>query len=153
MAVLGLLALQFATSMNLEQVVLKNKIEVESLTAKLESKQSVIDAQALEIESLRKKTALTATVTAYSAEVKQCDSDPRVAASLKKVRPGTVAVSRDLFAKGWTFGRKIYIEGHGIYEINDLMHKRKKKSIDVFIGDTKAAKNFGVKNVTVSLIM
>ena len=43
---------------------------------------------------------------------------------MRKVRQGTIAVSRDLFDQGWVFGRKVRIEGLGIFEINDLMNKR-----------------------------
>jgi len=85
-------------------------------------------------------------VTAYTASEDECDSDPEVTASLRRPRPGgTVAVSRDLFYSGWVFGKKVYIEGVGIYEINDLMNARHNCRVDVFMGTKKQAWAFGTK--------
>ena len=104
-------------------------------------------------EALKPNNVVKATITAYSATESECDSDPTITASMRKVRPGTVAVSRDLFNKGWTFGGKIYIKSLGVYEINDLMHERYKNRVDVFIGDTVKARKFGVKkDVIVALL-
>jgi 3D (Asp-Asp-Asp) domain-containing protein len=66
---------------------------------------------------------------------------------------GTVAVSRDLFQQGWVFGRQIYIEGHGVYTIQDLMNARWENRIDIVLGSSKAAIQFGKKlDVTVALL-
>lgn len=94
----------------------------------------------------------TVTVTAYNADPAQTDSDPDVAASMRHVRPGTIAVSRDLFDKGWVFGRKVRIEGLGIFEINDLMAVRHDKSIDVFIGSNQACVAFGKRRTRAALL-
>lgn len=92
------------------------------------------------------------TVTAYNADPAQTDSDPEIAASMRRVRPGTIAVSRDLFNKGWVFGRKVRIEGLGIYEINDLMAARHDKAIDVFIGCNQRALAFGKRRAHAALL-
>ncbi len=92
------------------------------------------------------------TVTAYNPTPEQTDGDPLMAASMRKVRPGTVAVSRDLFDQGWVFGKKVRIEGLGIFEINDLMHPRMTKRVDVFMWDEKQAQAFGKKRVKVALL-
>ncbi|MGE4265709.1 MAG: hypothetical protein AB7E46_14695 [Desulfovibrio sp.] len=92
------------------------------------------------------------TVTAYNADPAQTDSDPEIAASMRRVRPGTIAVSRDLFNKGWVFGRKVRIEGLGIYEINDLMAARHDKAIDVFIGCNQRAQAFGKRRAQAALL-
>jgi len=92
------------------------------------------------------------TVTAYTPRRQECDSDPLITASMRKVQAGTVAVSRDLFERGWVFGRKIYLKGLGIYEIRDLMNKRFTKRIDVFFWDHHDAQKFGKKNTTAALI-
>ncbi len=96
--------------------------------------------------------ALKVTVTAYNPEAGQTDSDPLIAASMRKVREGTVAVSRDLFDQGWVFGKKIRIEGLGIFEINDLMNKRYKKRVDVFMWDKGQAKAFGKRIFKAALL-
>lgn len=92
------------------------------------------------------------TVTAYNPVAEQCDSDPLIAASMRKVREGTVAVSRDLFDQGWVFGKKIRIEGLGIFEINDLMNKRFTKRVDVFMWDEAQARQFGKRTIKAALL-
>src|SRR5690606_12203241 len=48
------------------------------------------------------------TLTAYTARSRECDETPHVTAMMVKPRPGrTIAVSRDLFDDGWTFGRSV----------------------------------------------
>ena len=69
-----------------------------------------------------------------------------------KVRPGIIAVSRDLFDQGWVFGKKVYIKGHGVYEIADLMSKRYTDRMDIFFPETKDARQFGIKQMTVALL-
>lgn len=108
---------------------------------------------AKEIAALKKSLASKkVTVTAYSASKAECDSDPKITASMSKLRPGVVAVSRDLFNHGWVFGKRVYIEGHGIYEIVDLMNKKHKNRIDVYIGHKKKAEKFGKRELTVALL-
>lgn len=106
-----------------------------------------------------KKTHVFATVTAYNAEVGQTDSTPTITAFGTKVKHRTIAVSRDLHKKGWTVGKKVVINGDvpdkykGVYVINDLMNKRYKRSIDIFMWKKREAKKFGRNHdVSVTLI-
>lgn len=92
------------------------------------------------------------TITAYSPTKIETDDTPLITASMNKVRHGIVAVSRDLFEQGWTFGKKVYIEGLGIFTIDDLMNKRFKNRVDVFMWDSKKALKFGKKERTVALL-
>lgn len=92
------------------------------------------------------------TVTAYNPTTDQCDADPLIAASMRKVRSGTIAVSRDLFDQGWVFGRKVRIEGLGIFEINDLMNKRFTQRIDIFMWDENQARQFGHRTIKAALL-
>jgi 3D (Asp-Asp-Asp) domain-containing protein len=71
---------------------------------------------------------------------------------MRKVKPGTIAVSRDLFDEGWVFGRKVRIEGLGIYEINDLMSAKYEERIDVFMWSRANARRFGKRQVKASLL-
>jgi len=100
----------------------------------------------------RMKRAKDVTITAYTPTKRECDNDPLVTASMRKVRLGTVAVSRDLFAEGWVFGMKIYIWGHGIFEINDLMNARYLDRVDIFMWDKAKAKKFGKRRAKVALL-
>lgn len=93
------------------------------------------------------------TVTAYSPRRIETDSSPFINAAMKKVREGDIAVSRDLLEAGWVFGKKVWVEGHGIYTIMDLMHERKTKQVDIFMMKTFKARKFGVKkDVVVALL-
>jgi 3D (Asp-Asp-Asp) domain-containing protein len=83
-------------------------------------------------------------VSAYSGSKAECDEDPHITASTDPPRPGTVAVSRDLFNMGWTFGKRVYLKGLGPYIINDVMNQRYQMRVDVFMDHTRAAKEFGV---------
>jgi 3D (Asp-Asp-Asp) domain-containing protein len=91
-------------------------------------------------------------VSAYSASKAECDDDPQIAASMQPPRPGTAAVSRDLFDMGWTFGKRIYLKGVGSYIINDVMHHRYQMRVDVFIDHKRAAREFGVRTTEAMLL-
>jgi len=114
-------------------------------------KQLVEEARLLQ-KAMNMSPVRTVTVTAYNPTTDQCDADPLIAASMRKVRSGTIAVSRDLFDQGWVFGRKVRIEGYGIFEINDLMNKRFTQRIDIFMWDEGQARNFGKKNIKAALL-
>jgi 3D (Asp-Asp-Asp) domain-containing protein len=116
------------------------------------SKRALALTQALQAKLMENKQVRTVTVTAYNPSEDQCDADPYVAASMRRVRPGTVAVSRDLFDQGWVFGKKIRIEGLGIFEINDLMNKRFTDRVDVFMWDEAEAVRFGAKTARAALL-
>lgn len=111
----------------------------------------VSDPEYLSRLEAQHRPVATVTVTAYNADPAQTDSDPEIAASMRRVRPGTIAVSRDLFNKGWVFGRKVRLEGLGIFEINDLMNARHSKAIDIFLAGGDAMQ-FGKRRTTAALL-
>lgn len=102
------------------------------------------------IAGVRPRRVLT--ITAYSSTEGETDDTPNINASNRPVRPGTVAVSRDLFAKGWSFGKKVYIRNMGVFTIEDLMHQRKRNQLDVFMVNGDRAQRFGVRSLEVYLI-
>lgn len=61
----------------------------------------------------------------------------------------TCAVSRDL---RHLLGKVIHIEGVGKRRVNDLMNKRWRRAIDVYMATTGAAKEFGRRSVVVKVI-
>ena len=87
-------------------------------------------------------TKITVDVTAYSPTKRETDSTPFTTASNKRVKEGYIAISRDLEAH-LSFGDKVFIEGLGIFEVQDRMNRRWKHRIDLFFFDTKKAINFG----------
>lgn len=95
-------------------------------------------------------TNLNMTVTAYTASRDECNGDPANTATMSKPVPGyTVAVSRD---KLYLLGRKIWVEGMGVYEVTDLMNKRFENRIDILVGSKETAKEFGVQERRVVLL-
>lgn len=83
------------------------------------------------------------TLTGYSGTRDQTNSNPNRTALMESPVVGwTVAVSQDL--KRY-LGNRIYISGHGVFRVNDLMNKRYKKRIDLFVKDRKTAIEFGKK--------
>ena len=115
-------------------------------------KQDVVQNATVEEKKVSVNAARWVDCTAYTASTDECDGDPTITASMTKVRPGIIAVSRDLFDQGFVFGKKVYIHGLGIYTIADLMNKRYINRIDVFLGTKKAAKEFGLKQMKISLL-
>lgn len=84
------------------------------------------------------------TLTAYSSSTLECDDDPHLTASSVPVRRGTIAVSRDLMTElGLAFGQKVLIPGYGIFEVQDLMHSRWRRMVDIWYDDRDAALLFG----------
>lgn len=94
-------------------------------------------------------------VTCYQPVVAQCNSNPMITAdgsriNMNQLKAGQVkwcAVSRDLL-KHYPYGSKIYIEGHGWYEVHDTCNKRFTNLVDILIHPTH--KGFCKKDVTIS---
>lgn len=89
------------------------------------------------------------TITAYSPRTKETDNTPNQTALMTKPIPGgTCAVSRDLIH---LLGKKIYIEGYGVFVVTDVMNKRWEYRIDLCM-NTQAAKKFGKQVADVVLL-
>ena len=112
-----------------------------------------VNQQAKNIQRLQDRHPVRKlTVTAYTASRNETDSTPQITAAITKVKPYDVAVSRDLFWRGWAFGKKIYIEGHGVFRIVDLMNPRYRERVDIYLGTKKAARKFGKRELLVALL-
>ncbi len=83
-------------------------------------------------------------VTAYSSDKRQCDKDPYTGAWNNRVKPGMVAVSRDLEKFGITNGTPVIINGKE-YTVLDRMHKRKRKHLDIWMPRQEMAEKWGVQ--------
>jgi len=103
---------------------------------------------------------LLVTATIYHATPEQTDSTPHITASNKIIDLGNplkhrwIAVSRDLEAKGLTFGVRVCVTGagnlDGIWTVQDRMHHRWTNRIDFLVNeDLKSGK---WKNVRVEII-
>jgi len=104
--------------------------------------------EALERAKYRMRTQrfIPVVVTAYNPVASQTDSTPEITASNKRVRPGIVALSRDIEEEfGFRFGDPVFIVGLGFFVFEDRMHKRWTRRVDILTLSRKAAKTFGVK--------
>ena len=101
------------------------------------------------------KKCIAATVTAYTPSPRE-NGGPGTKSGTAlgtPIRPGIVAVSRDLLRSGWDFGDKIHIEGLGVFIIEDTMHQRFRRTIDVAVPDMTAARKIGVlRDIAVTLL-
>lgn len=90
-------------------------------------------------------------VTAYNSDPNQTDSTPFFAAWGNEVYDGMIAVSRDLEQLGLKRGTKLLIDGEE-YTIDDRMHKRKKKQLDIWMENIEDAEIWGVQEKEIVII-
>lgn len=98
----------------------------------------------------RPDKVMKAVITAYTSTVDQCDDDPFIAASGKRVYDGMIA------ANGLPFGTKIKIPslyGDKVFTVHDRMNARYGYGrMDIWMDTTRAeARKFGVKRVEVEI--
>ena len=72
-----------------------------------------------------------------------------ITATGDKPAPGTIAVSRDMLNNGWEYGDTVEVDGLGCFVIKDVMHKRKRKSVDIYVRNKKQAREFGRQEKTI----
>ena len=100
--------------------------------------------------------SISVIVTAYSSTVDQTDSTPFLTSTQERVRPGIVAVSRDLLSTELPYGtqiRIIHIEEDPyrcgawnvdtILEVQDTMHRRKRNQVDIWVPSRAEAIQWG----------
>lgn len=92
----------------------------------------------------------TVQASAYTTAVDETNADNgNTALGTTPTVGRTVAVSRDL--QHW-LGAWIYIEGRGVYRVEDLMNARWENKIDILMPTKDQAFKFGVRELEVSLI-
>lgn len=88
--------------------------------------------------------------TAYSSTVDQCDGDPFTTANGTKVRDGIIAMN------GVKFGTKVRIPSHygtKVFTVTDRMNaKWGNKRIDIWMPTRDAAKQWGIRTVTIEIL-
>jgi len=106
-------------------------------------------------KNLHPKKTITATVTAYTPAPRENLGRGRKSGTAigTAIRPGIVAVSRDLLQSGWDFGDRVHIKGLGVFIIEDTMHQRFRRTIDVAVPDLAAARKIGsLRRIEVTLL-
>jgi len=101
-----------------------------------------VERTQVHVITVQKPLAKRVLVTAYSLDRRQCDNDPEHTALMTTPVPGrTCAVSRSLARCGW-LGRKIWIEGLGVWIAEDVMSEKwKDDRVDLLLSH-KEAKRF-----------
>jgi 3D (Asp-Asp-Asp) domain-containing protein len=98
----------------------------------------------------------TMTVTSYRSVPSQTDSSPWITSIGERVHPHGVAVSRDLLKKNGgplNYGDTIYVQGYGFKVVNDVMHKRYKRHIDLWVSTYSQEHRIGVRTKDIWLII
>lgn len=114
-----------------------------------------------------KQETVYVTATAYSSDENQTDSRPFETASGTRVRPGIVALSRDLL-RLYPHGSKVRVEHvmpdsrrcgriaqrtkHKTFTVQDTMNARWTRKIDFWVQSAQEAREFGVCRIQVTLI-
>jgi 3D (Asp-Asp-Asp) domain-containing protein len=94
--------------------------------------------------------------TGYSSSVRETDDTPFITASNTRTRPGVVALSRDMLRRHnpnapFSFGDVIHVSGIGDLHVEDSMHWRWRRRIDIWFPSSDAAWHFGKREVTISM--
>ncbi|MFC4427512.1 hypothetical protein [Deinococcus navajonensis] len=97
--------------------------------------------------------------TAYNSLPGQTDGSPFITATGTRVRPGVVALSRDLL-RLFPYGSKIMIEDLSgrynfkgrVFVVEDTMAARKTNSLDIWMGTRTEAINFGARQLRITAV-
>ncbi len=99
--------------------------------------------------------SISATITAYTPDPRE-NGGPGTKSETAigtPIRSGIVAVSRDLLRSGWDYGSKVHIKGLGVFIIEDTMHQRFRRTIDVAVPNLAAAQKIGkMRDIEVTLL-
>jgi len=95
------------------------------------------------------------TVTGYSSSRRETDSTPHLTASMTRVRPGCLALSRDLlrtFTPGapFDFGDWVVIPGAGVFVVEDTMNRRWKRRADIWFPTRREALRWGKRSLSIA---
>lgn len=95
--------------------------------------------------------------TAYSSDVGQTDSSPFVTATGSRVRPGVIALSRDLL-RTFPYGSRVTLQDSAgilngrVFIVEDTMNARLRNTIDVWMGSRSQAYQWGRRTVTITAV-
>ncbi|MFO7702314.1 MAG: hypothetical protein R6V37_04910 [Psychroflexus maritimus] len=153
--IIGLLLLSLTLSAVLIGIIKHDNKIIKEYQTYIIKYEKIIEAYKWEIENIKDKKIMdfyvidNATVTAYSPSPEETDSTPNQTAIMETPVIGyTCAVSRDL---KYLLGKRIYIEGLGVFEVNDVMHKRYEKRVDLCMYKGNAIE-FGKQNHNIVII-
>jgi 3D (Asp-Asp-Asp) domain-containing protein len=96
-------------------------------------------------------------ITGYSSTVEETDSTPFLTASMTSVRPGIIALSRDLIRRynpsaPFRFGDRVHVEGIGVFTVEDTMNERWERRADIWFPSAEEARRWGRRTLAISLV-
>ena len=101
-------------------------------------------------------TSLKVKASAYNSTEAQTDDSPNQGAWGDLIIPGMtiIAVSPDLIEAGLIRGAKVRIQGvDGTWTVLDRTGSHHKNRIDIYMGiDVEAAKEWGIKDITITVL-
>lgn len=108
---------------------------------------------------IRRGRSVIALSTAYNSLPNQTDSTPFITATGTRTRPGVVAMSRDML-RIFPYGTRVMIEDLSgrynfkgrVFVVEDTMHARKVKQVDVWMASYRSAINYGRRTVRITAI-
>lgn len=94
--------------------------------------------------------------TGYSSTVWETDDTPFITASNTRTRPGVIAMSRDLLQRynpqaPFKFGDVVHISGYGDFMVEDSMHWRWRRRVDIWFPSRQKAWQFGKQSITLTM--
>jgi 3D (Asp-Asp-Asp) domain-containing protein len=109
----------------------------------------------LPIERGRQLAFRPIVVTGYTSCPRETDSTPHVTASLTRVRPGCLALSRDLlrtFTPGapFDFGDWVVLAGVGVFVVEDTMNARWRNRADIWFQERRMALRWGRRRALIA---
>jgi 3D (Asp-Asp-Asp) domain-containing protein len=113
----------------------------------------------------------TLRATAYNSLESQTDATPFITATGARTKFGIIAVSRDMLVQDIPYGSLVRIrdlgnyyngrgagqyqsllDGHGLFIVEDTMHQRKQRQVDVWFPELRSAQQWGIRRVEVEVI-
>ena len=107
--------------------------------------------------SQKRAVSRTVKATAYNSEVGQTDSSPFVTATGTRVRPGVIALSRDLL-RIFPYGSRVTIRDSAgqltgrVFLVEDTMNVRMVNTIDIWMPSRAQALRWGSRTVTITAL-
>ncbi len=132
----------------------RNRLEgdIRNIYQEIEYQKTDLEIQKKDLNDLKNKIASSQdiieaiTVTAYPPLEKHTDSTPFTTAFMTRVRPGIVALSRDVEKRhNLKAGDKIILAGIGEFTFEDRMNRRHKNRADIWMPTLDDCRQFGVK--------
>lgn len=113
---------------------------------------AVVEPKPIAAPKAPKQKTMILEVTGYSSTTNQTDDTPCIAAHLIDICSRKAAGEKLCATNVFPIGTQISVEGLGICTVADHMAKRKSHHVDWYFTSRKAAKTFGRKNRTVTIV-